>query len=112
MLLESGFTAECESDFSSPLVVVRKRDGSIRLCCNCIALNERLVNDHYITANPAEILSSAAGATVVSTIDLKQAFWQVEMEEDSVKYTTLRCLLGNFAWKRMPFGLNTSPKIL
>ena len=69
-LLENGFIVECESDFSSPLVVVRKRDGSIRLCCNYIALNDRLVDDHYITANPAEILSSAAGAAVVSTIDL------------------------------------------
>ena len=87
-LLESGFIVECESDFSSPLVVVRKREGSIRLCCKYRALNERLVDYHYITANPAEILSSAAGATVVSTIDLKQAFWQVEMEDDSVKYTS------------------------
>ena len=111
-LLENGFIVECDSDFSSPLVVVRKRDGSIRLCCNYIALNERLVDDHYITANSAEILSSAAGAAVVSTIDLKQAFWQVELEEDSVKYTSFRCFVDSFAWTRMPFGLQTSPKIL
>ena len=91
-LLENGFIIECKSDFNSPLVVVRKRDGSIRLCCNDIALNEISVDDHYITTNPTEILSSATGAAVVSTIDLKQAFWQVEMEEDSVKYTNFRCV--------------------
>ena len=89
-LLESDFIVGYESDFSSPLVVVRKRDGSIRLCRNSIALNERLVDDHYIPANPAEILSLAAGAATVSIIDLKQAIWQVEME-DSVKYIRFRC---------------------
>ena len=89
-LLENGFIVECESNFSSLVVIVRKRDGSIRLCCDYIALNERLVNNHYITANLAEILSSAAGAAVVSTIYLKQAFWKVEMEDNSVIYTSFR----------------------
>ena len=78
-LQESGFIVEFEGDFSSPLVVVRKCDESIRHCCSYIALNERLVDDHYIPANPAEILSSAAGEAVVSTIDLEQTSWQVEM---------------------------------
>ena len=109
-LLENGFIVECASDFSAPIVVVRKQDGSIRICCNYISFNERLVVDNYITANPAEILSSAAGTAVMCTIDIKQAFWQVELEEDSVKYTSFKCFLGSFAWTtRIPFGLKASP---
>ena len=45
-LLENGFIVECAIDFSSPLVIMRKRDGSMRLCCNNIADNERLVDDN------------------------------------------------------------------
>ena len=76
-----------------------------------MALNEKLVDDHYITADPAAILTKASGALFISMRDLKQAFWQIPMEEKSRKYTSFRCFMGQFCFNFMPYGLKVGPKI-
>ena len=55
-MLQLGLIEESDIEYSSPLVVVKKTDGSIRLCVNYIALNERIETDQYGAANPNEIL--------------------------------------------------------
>ena len=104
-MLELGLIRESDSDVSSPLVLVRKKDGSIRLCVSYVALNESIEMDHYGAANPDDILSHSAGSRFISTIDIRSAYYQVSMTEDSKKYTVFRSLSGIlFEFQVKPMG--------
>ena len=98
-----------DSDFSSPLVLVKRKDGPIRLCVNYVAFNERIEMDHYGTTNPDDILSRAVGFCFISTIDIGSAYYQVSMTEVSQKYTAFKSSSGTlFEFQVMPMNLKIS----
>ena len=108
-MLELDLIRESDSDFSRPLVLVKKKDGSIRLCVSYVALNERIETDQYGAANPDDILSRAAGSSFISTIDIRSAYYQVSMAEDSKKFSAFRSPSGTlFEFQVMPLGLKIS----
>ena len=73
-MLQLGIIEENNSPYCSPLVVVKKRDGSIRLCVNNIGLNERIESDLNGLDDPREILAKVAGGRYISTIDIRRAY--------------------------------------
>ena len=79
-----------ESGWSSPLVIVRKPDGSIRLVNNFINLNKVAVKEQNLTNNMSELVSKVAGSKYVSRIDLKSAYFQINVSPESRKYTHLK----------------------
>ena len=110
-LLAQGIIAESDSNFCAPLVIVRRAgSGKIRICGDWRKLNQKTVDDPYLMNNPAEILSKVAGKRLISTIDLNSAFYQVPTEENSRKYTAVRCFCGTFEFLRGGFGLKNMPK--
>jgi hypothetical protein len=108
-LLENGFIQESQSSYSAPLLVVKKRGNKIRLVNNFKRLNDITQDDGYLMADPAEILTKAAGAKFVSTIDLRNFFWQIPLAADSRKYTSFRTPWGSFEWCVMAQGLKGGP---
>lgn len=80
-LLEVGVIRESESSFSSPIFVVRKKNGDIRLCVDYRKLNTQTVKDAYPLPNLEESLSALAGSKWFSVLDLKSGYYQIEMEE-------------------------------
>ena len=96
-----------ESDNSLPLVIVRKRDKSIRLCVNYANINAKIVNDHPAPL-PDAIFGRAAGAKYIRTIEIRCAYYQIELAEESNKYTAFRFENALFEWNRLPMGLKIS----
>ena len=98
--------------WSSPMVVIRKKDGGIRICNNFIQLNKRTVPEPYVMTNAGELLNRVAGAKWITKIDLRSSFWQVPMHEQSQKYTAFQTPFGTFRYLKMPMGLMNSASTL
>lgn len=80
-LLAAGIIRKSESPFSSPIVVVRKKNGDVRLCIDYRKLNSRTVKDAYALPNLEEAFSALTGSQWFSVMDLKSGYYQIEMEE-------------------------------
>ena len=109
-MLQLGAIRESSSPFSSNIVVVRKKDGSLRLCIDYRNLNQRTIKDAYAIPRIDDTLHLLAGAKYFSKLDLKCGYWQVELkEEDKAKTAFQAGPLGFFECNRMPFGLCNVP---
>ncbi len=80
-LFEAGIICESESSFSSPIVVVRKKNGDIRLCIDYRKLNMQTIKDAYALPNLEETFSALRGSKWFSVLDLKSGYYQIEMEK-------------------------------
>jgi len=94
-----------QATWNSPLVIVKKKDGSIRICNNFIQLNKRTIPVPYIMTNTLELLNRVAGATYLTRLDLKKAYFQVKVHPQSQKYTSFQSPFGTWRYAKMPMGL-------
>ncbi|KAJ8014924.1 hypothetical protein DPEC_G00020820 [Dallia pectoralis] len=108
-LLDAEVIRESESPFSSPIVVVRKKNGDVRLCIDYRRLNTQTVKDSYALPNLEESFSALTGSKWFSVLDLKSGFYQIEMEEADKQKTAFVCPLGFFEFNRMPQGITNAP---
>lgn len=108
-LLASGVIQESESPFASPIVVVRKKDGSVRLCIDYRKLNLQTIHDAYALPKLEEAFSALAGSKWFSVLDLKSGYYQIEMEESDKQKTAFVCPLGFYEFNRMPQGITNAP---
>ncbi len=108
-LLDAGVIQESESPYSSPIVVVRKKNGEVRLCIDYRKLNALTIRDAYALPNLEEAFSALAGSKWFSVMDLKSGYYQVEMEERDKPKTAFVCPLGFYEFNRMPQGITNAP---
>lgn len=109
-LLETGCIEPAHSPYSSPIVLAPKKNGKWRLCCDFRQLNSRSVPDAYPLPRINSILERLRDAKYFSTLDLKNGYWQIPMEESSRIFTAFTVPgRGLFQWKVMPFGLHSAP---
>lgn len=108
-LLDAGIIRESESPFASPVVVVKKKNGKIRLCIDYRKLNTRTIKDAYALPNIEETFSALNGAKWFSVMDLKSGYYQVEMAEEDKPKTAFTCPLGFYEFNRMPQGITNAP---
>ena len=108
-LLEAGIIRESESPFASPIVVVKKKNGKIRLCVDYRKLNMRTIKDAYALPNIEETFSALSGAKWFSVMDLKSGYYQVELAEEDKHKTAFTCPLGFWEFNRMPQGVTNAP---
>lgn len=109
-MLDSGVIRESHSPYSSPVVLVRKKDGSLRFCIDFRKLNSKTVKDAYALPRMEEALETMAGCSWFSTLDLKSGYWQIEIDEaDKAKTAFTVGPLGFFECNRMAFGLTNAP---
>nr|XP_054917172.1 uncharacterized protein K02A2.6-like [Dermacentor andersoni]XP_054921513.1 uncharacterized protein K02A2.6-like isoform X1 [Dermacentor andersoni] len=99
------------SEWVSPLVVVRKKDGAIRLCVDLREPNKAIVIDGYPLPHVEELLQMFHGATYFSKLDLASAYHQLLLEEGSRDLTTFITHEGLFRFKRVCFGLASAPAV-
>lgn len=110
--LADGIIEPSDSEWSSPIVVAKRPDGSLRMCQDFRRLNSVTKKNNHPIPAVESILAKLRRAKVISTIDLSQAYHQVELEENSRKYTAFRVPgRGVFQYKRMPFGLANAPGV-
>ncbi|XP_035770170.1 uncharacterized protein LOC118455412 [Neolamprologus brichardi] len=110
-LLNAGVIRESESPYASPIVVVRKKDGSIRLCVDYRKLNARTIRDAYALPNIEETFTALSGAKWFSVMDLKSGYYQVEMAEEDKAKTAFVCPLGFYEFNRLPQGVTNAPSM-
>jgi transposase InsO family protein len=107
-MLDSGVIRDSLSAWSSPIVLVRKKDGTSRICIDYRRLNEQTVPDAYALPRIEEGLDLLRGARWFTTIDLKSGFWQIAMEEEDIDKTAFASPFGHFEFTVTPFGLRNA----
>lgn len=108
-MLEQGIVERSNSPWSSPIVMVKKKDNSYRFCVDFRKLNAVTEKDAYAIPYVSHTLDKLSKAKYFSTIDIKSAFWQIKLDEDSKKYTAFTVPnRGLFHFNRLPFGLHNS----
>ena len=111
-LLEAGVLRHCSSEYRSPLIPIKKPDGSLRIVNAYQAINAKTKDDLYPMSNPVDILTKAAGKRYITKIDLSKAFLQIPLQESCQEYTAFSCSLGTLCWTRACLGLKNSPRTM
>lgn len=101
-----------QSNFASPIVVVKKPDGSIRICVDCKrSINKYVETDHYPLPIIEDILADLSDCNVFCTLDLTGAYQQLRASEKSKEYLTINTHKGLFRFTRLVFGVKSAPAI-
>ncbi|KAM6892521.1 retrovirus-related Pol polyprotein from transposon 412, partial [Xenentodon cancila] len=108
-LLDNQVIRESCSPFASPIVLVRKKDGTLRLCVDYRLLNSKTRKDAFPLPRIEESLDALSGAKWFSTIDLASGYHQVAVTEEDKMKTAFCTPFGLFEFQRMPFGLCNAP---
>uniref|UniRef100_A0A3B3S2Q0 Gypsy retrotransposon integrase-like protein 1 n=1 Tax=Paramormyrops kingsleyae TaxID=1676925 RepID=A0A3B3S2Q0_9TELE len=105
----AGAIRPSKSAYASPVVVVTKKDGSLRLCIDYRKLNACSTRDAFPLPRIEEALEALGQAKYFSTLDLTSGYWQVEVAEHDRHKTAFSTPMGLFEANRMPFGLQNAP---
>jgi hypothetical protein len=108
-LLSKGFIRKSQPAFASPLVCVRKKDGSLRLCVDYRKVNQKSVADSRPLPKIQDARDSLGGSKWFSLLDQGKVYHQGVMSENSKKFTAFITPWGLHEWERIPFGLSGAP---
>lgn len=109
-LLELGLIKPSDGQWTSPILFVKKKDGSLRLCVDYRKLNDITVKDAFPLPNIDELLDSVGGARYFSTLDAASGYWQIPLAADSIAKSGFTTKWGTYTWQAMPFGLCSAPQ--
>ena len=108
-MLQKDIVERSSSPWASPIVLVKKKDGSTRFCVDYRKLNSITRKDAYPLPRIDDTLDTLHGSMWFTTLDLASGYWQVEVEKRNQHRTAFSTPNGLFEFKVMPFGLCNSP---
>ena len=108
-LKKQGVIRESNSPWASPIVLVRKKNGKIRPCCDYRILNKYTVKDAYPLPRTQDCLDAIAGSVFFSTLDMTSGYNQVPIKEEDIHKTAFVTHHGFWEWTTMSFGMTNSP---
>ena len=97
--------------WSSPVVMVTKKDGSQRVCVDYRALNAVTEADTFLPPREDDLVDQLGSSRFFSTLDLARGYWQIPMSPQSHKKTAFVVLQGLYEFRVMPFGLTNAPAV-
>ena len=104
-MMDTGIVRESSSPYASPLVVVKKKSGSNRMCIDYRKLNLVTVADPAPMTTTEDLFGKLGKCQYYSTIDLSRGYWQIPVAEEDVHKTTFVTPHGCYEFLRMPFGM-------
>jgi transposase InsO family protein len=108
-MLDAGVIRESMSEWASPPVLIRKRDGTVRWCIDYRALNNVTVKDVFPLPLVGDCLDTLAGNVWFSKLDANSAYWQIKIKDEDCKKTAFLTKYGLFEHVKMGFGLYNAP---
>ena len=108
-LLGKGYIVPSSSPWASPMVTVRKADGSARLCVDFRRINSLTRQTPFFMPRVEEVIEGIGKAKYISKLDLAKGFYQVPLTDEAQPKTAFTCHRGAFQFTRMPFGVKNAP---
>ncbi|GBM38694.1 Retrovirus-related Pol polyprotein from transposon 297, partial [Araneus ventricosus] len=108
-MVDNGIIEESSGPWASPIVLVKKKNGSTRFCVDYRKLNEITIKDSYPLQRIDDTLDALNGSQWFSTLDLKSGYWEVEIQPEEKEKTAFTTGQGLWQFKVMPFGLCNAP---
>ena len=108
-LLDKGFIRPSVSPWGAPVLFVKKKDGTLRMCIDYQQINKVTVKNKYPLPRIEDLFYQLKGAGVFSKIDLRSGYYQLRVKEGDVSKTAFRTRYGHYEFLVMPFGLTNAP---
>ena len=108
-LLGKGFIRPSVSPWGAPVLFVKKKDGTLKLCVDYRKLNKMIVKNKYLLPRIDDLFDQLKAASVFSKIDLRSGYHQLRIKDADVHKTTFRMWYGHYEFPVMPFGLTNAP---
>ena len=99
------------TDWCSPMVVVLKPSGKVRICVDLKKLNSAVKRERYVIPTIDDIFYKLRGSTLFTSLDASSGYWQMPLDEDSSALTTFITPFGRFRFRRLPYGISSASEI-